>query len=223
MECYWRQSSSLQRYQEVEAPITQREILSLGSSVFDPIGLFAALSVRMIGLLKNIWTKNGQHLDNKVEPGEEAEFLKWKENLPIVDKTSIDRRYFKTLENNIELPCVCWGIWGHDVCSGLSAFATKEIFIRLSIFNWKMQSRANETSFNTTLGIASSGDGSEIERTNCQRTRDEDTQLQFLVGLNYCTAMDTQLSPQTAIVCGQQCGWDTGYNWYLIVETCERN
>ena len=66
-----------------------------------------------------------------------------------------------------------------------------------------MQSRADETFFNTTLGIASSGDGSEIERTNCQRTRDEDKQLQFLVGLNYSTAMDTQLSPQTTSVCGQ--------------------
>ncbi|XP_075243928.1 uncharacterized protein LOC142338177 [Convolutriloba macropyga] len=127
---------------EVEAPINQRKILSPVSSVFDPIGLFALFSVRMRRLLKNIWTKNGQHWDNKVEPGEEAEFLKWKEQLPI--------------------------------------------------------SRANVTSFNTTLGIASSGNGSEIERTNCQRTRDEDTQLQFLVGLNYSTAMDTQLSPQTA-------------------------
>ena len=69
-----------------------------------------------------------------------------------------------------------------------------------------MQSRADETSFNTTVGIASSVDGSEVERTNCQKTRDEDTQLQFLVGLNYSTAMDTPLSPQTTSVCGQPCG-----------------
>ena len=66
--------------------------------------------------------------------------------------------------------------------------------------------RVDETSLNTTLGISSSGDGSEIERTNCQRTRDEDTQLQFLIGLNYSTVMDTQLSPQTTSVCGQPCG-----------------
>ena len=54
-------------------------------------------------LLTNIWTKNGQHWDNKVEPGEETEFLKWKEQLPIVAETSIDKRYFNTLENKIEL------------------------------------------------------------------------------------------------------------------------
>ena len=53
---------------EVEAPITQRKILSLVSSVFDPIGIFAPFSVRMRRLLKNIWTKNGQHWDNKIEP-----------------------------------------------------------------------------------------------------------------------------------------------------------
>ena len=79
---------------EFEAPITQKKILSLVSSVFDLIGLFAPFSVHMRRLLKGIWTKNGQHWDNEVEPGDEAEFLKWKEQLPIVAETSIDRRYF---------------------------------------------------------------------------------------------------------------------------------
>ena len=88
---------------ELEAPITQTKILSLVYSLFDPIRLFAPFSVHMRRLLKNIWTKNGQHWDNKIEPGEDAEFLKWKEQLPIVAETSIDRRYFNTLENKIEL------------------------------------------------------------------------------------------------------------------------
>ena len=63
--------------------------------------------------------------------------------------------------------------------SGLSAIATKGIFIWLSISNWKVQSGADETSSNTRLGIPSSGDGNEIERTNCQRTRDEDDIYSF--------------------------------------------
>ena len=88
---------------EVEAPITRRKILSLVSSVFGPIGIFASFSFRMRRLLKNIWTKNGQHWDSKVELGEEAEFLKWKEQLPIAAETSNDKRYFNTLENKIEL------------------------------------------------------------------------------------------------------------------------
>ena len=88
---------------EVEAPITQRKILSLVSSVFDPIGLFAPFRVHMRRLLKGIWTKNGQHWDSEVEPGEEEDFLKWKEHFPIVAETSIDRRYFNRGRDKTEL------------------------------------------------------------------------------------------------------------------------
>ena len=61
---------------KVETPTTQRKILSLVSSVFDPIGLFDPFSVLMRRLLKCISSKNGQHWDNIVEPSEEEEFLK---------------------------------------------------------------------------------------------------------------------------------------------------
>ena len=88
---------------EVETPITQRKILSLVSSVFDPLGLFAPFSVQMKRLLKSIWTKNGQHWDNSVDPNEEEEFLKWKDQLPEVAETSIDRRYFGTAKYKWEL------------------------------------------------------------------------------------------------------------------------
>ena len=86
-----------------EAPITQRKILSLLSSVFDPIGLFAPFSVTMRRLLKGIPTKIGRHWDNEMEPGEEAEFLRWKEQLPIVAEKSIDRRYFNRERDKTEL------------------------------------------------------------------------------------------------------------------------
>ena len=61
---------------EVDALITQRKILSLVSSVFDPIRLFAPFTVQMRRLLKGIWTKNRKHWDNEAEPGIEAEFLR---------------------------------------------------------------------------------------------------------------------------------------------------
>ena len=89
---------------EVETPITQRKNLSLVSSVFDPIGLFAPpFNVHMRRLLKGIWTKNGHYWDNGVEPSEEEEFLRWKEQLPIVAETSTDRRYFKKERDKAEL------------------------------------------------------------------------------------------------------------------------
>ena len=77
--------------------------MSLVSSVFEPIGLFAPFSAHMRRLLKDIWTKKGRHWDNKVEPSEEEEFLKWKEQLPIVAETSIDRRYFNRERDKAEL------------------------------------------------------------------------------------------------------------------------
>ena len=63
---------------EVEAAITLK-ILSLVSSVFDPIGMFAPFSVHMRRLPKGIWTMNGQNWDNEVEPSGEEKLLRWKE------------------------------------------------------------------------------------------------------------------------------------------------
>ena len=76
-------------------------------------------------LLKSIWTKNGQHWDNKVEPGDETEFLRWKDQLRKVGETSIDRRYFNRKRDKIELHvfadglhvitrCVQWPIYVHN-------------------------------------------------------------------------------------------------------------
>ena len=45
--------------EKVEATLTQRKILTMVSSVFDPIGLSALFSVHMRPLLKSIWTKIG--------------------------------------------------------------------------------------------------------------------------------------------------------------------
>ena len=46
---------------KTETRITQRKILSLVFSVFDPIEVFAPFSVDMRRLLKEIGAKNGQH------------------------------------------------------------------------------------------------------------------------------------------------------------------
>ena len=46
---------------------------------------------------------NGQHWDNEVEPGDEADFLRRKEEIPIVAETSIDRRYLKGERDKAEL------------------------------------------------------------------------------------------------------------------------
>ena len=59
--------------------------------------MFAPFSVHTRRLLKGLWTKNGQHWDNEVEPGDEADFL------TIVAETSIDRRYFNGERDKVKL------------------------------------------------------------------------------------------------------------------------
>ena len=88
---------------KVETPIAQRKILQLLPSVPDPIGLLAPFSIHMRRLLKRIWTKNGQHWENEMEPGGEAEFLRWKEQLPVKAETTIYRKYFNTTRDKTEL------------------------------------------------------------------------------------------------------------------------
>ena len=65
--------------------------------------MFAPFSVHLRRLLKGIWIKNGQHWDNEVDPSEKEDFLRWKEQLPIVAETSIDRRYFSRERDKAEL------------------------------------------------------------------------------------------------------------------------
>ena len=65
--------------------------------------MFAPFSVHMRRLLKGIWTKVGQHWDNEVQPSEEQEFLRWKEQIPIVAETCIDRIYFNRERDKTEL------------------------------------------------------------------------------------------------------------------------
>ena len=73
------------------------------SSVFDPLGLFAPFNVEMLRLLKSIWSKCGQKWDDAIDAEEEVRFLKWKEQLPILAETSIDRKYFREKVSQIDL------------------------------------------------------------------------------------------------------------------------
>ena len=83
--------------------ITQRKVLSLVSSVFDPLGLFAAFNVEMRRLLKSIWSKCRQLWDEAIDTEAEAKFLKWKQQLPTVAETSIDRKYFREKASQVDL------------------------------------------------------------------------------------------------------------------------
>ena len=144
---------------EVETPLTQGKILSLVSSVFGPTGLLAQFSFNISRLLKDISTKNGQHLDNALDSGKEAEFLRWKKQILSVAETSIDRRYFITTRKKASL----MGLLTH-----MNAPCVQWLFFVLN------QSGSDETLFTTAFRTISSSHGNEVQKTNSQQKRLED-------------------------------------------------
>ena len=167
--------------------------MSLVSSVFDPIGLFAPFSVHMRRLLKGIWTKNGQQWDIDVEPGDKAKFLRWKEQLPIVAETSIVRRYFNGERDKTELH-VFADVSEDTMCavaylsSQPKKYSADLAFVigkcrvapirHLSIPRFELQAAVMAVSLKEQIVKEH-----EMKINSCS----------FLVRLNYSTAVDTQL------------------------------
>ena len=60
---------------EVKPKVTQRIVLRLVSSVYDPIGLVAPYTVKARLLLKDIWRLSGQHWDDDLPPDVVTKFL----------------------------------------------------------------------------------------------------------------------------------------------------
>ena len=179
---------------EVGSPLTQGKKLSLVSSVFNPVGLFAPFSVYMRRLLKGIWSKRGQHWFSEVEPGDVAE-------------KSIDRRYFNREMDKTELH-----VFADASDDALCAVAylrsqprkySADLAFVIGICHW---SDTYEASFNTPNGNASRSLGSEVEGTDSQGTRIDDKELQFLVKFNYSIVVDTMFPSEATRVCGQQSG-----------------
>ena len=61
--------------------------------MFDPLGLFSPLIVRMRLLLKRIWKKHGQSWDEKLSPEDEIAFKDWASELSRMNEMAIKRKY----------------------------------------------------------------------------------------------------------------------------------
>ena len=156
---------------EFKALITQRKILSLVASVFDPIGLFALLRVHMRRLFKGIWTKNGQHWDigtTKWSLAKKKNSWQGDSLLPIVAEASTDRRYFNRQRYKTEHHVFAYA--SEDTMCPVAYLRSqpKKINSWIRIGHWKIQSGTGEASFNTTIGITSGRIGSEVEGRDSQ-------------------------------------------------------
>ena len=88
---------------ECPQDITQREVLSFVSSVFDPMGIFAPFTMRMRMLLESIWIRFGQSWDEKFADNDEQVFLDWVTEMQSIKNTPLPRNYFSDNPKNVEL------------------------------------------------------------------------------------------------------------------------
>ncbi len=83
--------------------VTQRNILGLVSSLFDPLGIVAPFTVRSRLILKNIWQTKGQQWDDPVNEEEKEAFLEWFRELRKVSDIVVPRCYFERKDTPSEL------------------------------------------------------------------------------------------------------------------------
>ena len=110
---------------EVKPKVTQRIVLSLVSSVYDPIGLVAPHSVKARLLLKDIWRLSGQQWDDDLPPEVVTKFLEWSEELPSLSDIVIPRAYFQGKVETLELHL--FGDSSQDVFSAVAFLRAKVV------------------------------------------------------------------------------------------------
>ena len=86
---------------DIKPTVTQRVVLSLVSSVYNPNGLLASYTVKARLLLKDIWRLCGQQWDDNLPPDFVTKFLDWTQELPVISDIAIARAYF---QGTVEAP-----------------------------------------------------------------------------------------------------------------------
>ena len=109
---------------------TQKIILSLVSSVYDPTRLVAPYTVKTRLLLKDIWRLSGQQWDDDKPPEVAPKFFNWSEELPGLSDIVILRAYFQRLVVTLELH-----LFGDSSQDMFSAVA----FLRAKVVKWENQ------------------------------------------------------------------------------------
>ena len=110
---------------EVKAKVTQRIVLSLVSSVYDPIGLAAPYTVKTRLLLKDIWRLSGQQWNDDLPPEVVSKFLDWNEKLPGLSDIVIPRASFQGKVETLELHL--FGDSSQDVFSAVAFLRAKVV------------------------------------------------------------------------------------------------
>ena len=110
---------------DIYPTVTQRVVLSLVSSVYNPIGLVAPYTVKARLVLKDIWRLSEQQRDDDLPPDIVTKFLDWTQELPPLSDIAIARAYFRRKVEAIEFHI--FGASSEDVFSAVVFFRGKVI------------------------------------------------------------------------------------------------
>ena len=88
---------------DIKPTVTQKLLLSLVSSVYDPFGLVAPYTVKARLLLKDIWRMSGQQWDDDLPPDIVTKFLDSSKELPRLGAIAIARAYLQRKVEALQL------------------------------------------------------------------------------------------------------------------------
>ena len=93
--------------EECPSEKSQRMVLSFVSSVFDPMGIFAPITMRMRMLSKSIWNHHGQSWDERLNEGNKQIFMDRINEMQMIRETSLPKRHFFAIPQNVQLHIFC--------------------------------------------------------------------------------------------------------------------
>ena len=83
--------------------ITHRVVLSVSSSIFDPLGLASPFKIRIRLILRLIWQKALKSWDEEIPQDVAKQYLDWLQEIPALKELSIDRHYGWQPGTNVQL------------------------------------------------------------------------------------------------------------------------
>ena len=83
--------------------IIHRVVLSVASSIFDPLGLASPFTIRSCPILQLIWQKALKSWDEEIPQDVAKQYLDWLQEIPALKELSINRHYGWQRSSNVQL------------------------------------------------------------------------------------------------------------------------
>ena len=111
---------------ELETRWTQRKVLSVVSSVFDPLGFLAPFVIRGRIILKEIWQTRGQQWDSYIEDNLNDQFSDWISELNAGEAFDV-QRWYQTSSSSLRNELHVFGDASEDAFCAVAYVVTEDV------------------------------------------------------------------------------------------------